>query len=128
MYADPILGYKKETAICLYAQNVVTYIMNFVWDEKKNQLNIEKHGISFDTAIKIFEGPVLTSTDNRKDYKEVRKISLGKVDDQLLLTVVSTDRNECLRIISARIASQKERRLFENAKGKNARRTKEDDG
>jgi len=102
--------------------------MDFEWNERKNQLNIEKHGISFDTAEKIFEGPVLTWIDNRKDYGEIREISLGKVEGQVLLTIAHTDRNECVRIISARVASQKERRTFENAERKKALRIKKDDG
>ncbi len=102
--------------------------MDFEWDEQKNQLNIEKHNVSFNTAKRIFEGPVLTWTDTRKEYGEVREISLGKVANQVLLTVAHTDRNECVRIISARVASQKERRLYENAERKNALRIKKDDG
>lgn len=102
--------------------------MGFEWDYRKNQINIEKHGVSFDTARKIFEGPVLTWTDDRRDYGEVREVSLGKVEGKALLTVAHTDRKECIRIISARAASQKERRLFENAERKNALRIKKDEG
>ncbi len=96
--------------------------MDFEWDERKNQLNIEKHGINFDTAKKIFEGPVLTWADDRKNYGEIREISLGKVEGQVLLTVAHTGRNEYIRTISARVASQKERRTFEDAERKNALR------
>lgn len=102
--------------------------MDFEWDEQKNQINIEKHHVSFTTAKRIFEGPVLTWTDNRKEYGEVREISLGKVDNQVLLTVAHTDRNKCVRIISARVASQKERKLYEDAERKNVLRIKKDDG
>ncbi len=102
--------------------------MVFEWDERKNRLNIEKHGINFDTAKKIFEGPVLTWADDRKNYGEIREISLGKVEGQVLLTVAHTDRSECIRIISARVASQKERRTFENAERKKALRIKKDKG
>ncbi len=102
--------------------------MDFEWDERKNRLNIEKHGISFDTARKIFEGPVLAWIDNRKDYGEIREISLGKVEGQVLLTVAHTDRNQNIRIISARVASQKERSSFENAERKKALRIKKDEG
>ena len=92
--------------------------MGFEWDEDKNRINIEKHGISFDVAKRIFEGPVLTWRDTRKDYGEERDISLGKVEEQVLLTVAHTDRNDCIRIISARVASQKERRIFEDEERK----------
>ena len=102
--------------------------MGFEWDELKNQLSIKKHGVSFNTAKQIFEGPVLTWRDTRKDYGEVREISLGKVEGQDLLTVAHTDRHDCIRMISARVASQKERRLFDDAERKNALRIKNDEG
>ena len=40
--------------------------MEFEWDEPKNQTNIRKHGIGFETAKRIFEGPVATSPDRRR--------------------------------------------------------------
>lgn len=102
--------------------------MGFEWDEKKNQVNVEKHGISFETARKIFDGPVLTWIDNRKDYGEPRWNSLGKVEGQLHLAVAHTDRDDNIRMISARVASQRERRMFENAERKNNLGTKETEG
>ena len=52
--------------------------MTFEWDTAKNQTNIRKHGVSFETAQRIFEGSVLTWFDDRKDYGEDRYISVGK--------------------------------------------------
>jgi uncharacterized DUF497 family protein len=52
----------------------------FDWDEEKNRLNIQKHGIGFAMAARIFEGPVLTSQDDRMDYGEIREISIGLID------------------------------------------------
>ena len=49
--------------------------MEFEWDDAKDLGNIEKHGVSFDLARCIFEGPVLTRTDDREDYGEVREIT-----------------------------------------------------
>ena len=54
--------------------------MAFEWDVAKNQTNIRKHGVSFETAQRIFEGPVLTWFDDRKDYGEDRYISIGTVE------------------------------------------------
>ncbi len=51
--------------------------MLFEWDEPKNQANQQKHGLSFEEAALVFEGPVLTRIDRRTDYGEVRKISTG---------------------------------------------------
>lgn len=85
------------------------------WDEDKNAANIEKHGVSFATARRIFEGPVLTVVDDRHDYGEVRKNSIGLIDGVLFLTVTHTDREGTTRIISARPAKRAERRLYEEA-------------
>lgn len=87
----------------------------FEWDERKNRLNIEKHGVGFATASRIFDGPVLTAADERHPYGEVREISIGVVDGVLALVVVHTDRNGTTRIISARKASRKEREHYEQA-------------
>lgn len=87
----------------------------YEWDDAKNASNIAKHGISFDMARRIFDGPVLTVVDRRDDYGELREISIGIVDQVAVLTVVHTDRAGRVRIISTRPASQPERRLNEQA-------------
>ena len=87
----------------------------FEWDDTKNAINIAKHGVSFQLARRIFDGPVLTVRDDRVDYGEVREISIGTVDKSAILTVVHTDRQGKVRIISARPASARERRRYEEA-------------
>ena len=89
--------------------------MDFEWDEQKERQNIEKHGIGFAMACRIFDSPVFTRTDQRKDYGEVRQISVGVVEDVAFLTVAHTDRHGITRIISARPASRKERKSYEQA-------------
>jgi uncharacterized DUF497 family protein len=84
----------------------------FEWDDEKNRLNIEKHGVSFDTACRIFDGFIFTVRDRRFDYGEVRDISIGKVGELTVLTVVHTDRNGVTRLISARAASRSERKRY----------------
>ncbi|MES2142544.1 MAG: BrnT family toxin [Pseudomonadota bacterium] len=44
--------------------------MQFEWDEQKNTLNIQKHGIDFTDTYELFEQPILVLKDARKDYKE----------------------------------------------------------
>ncbi len=83
--------------------------MLFAWDEAKNRSNVFKHGISFDQAILVFDGPVWTRLYARFDYGEVRKVSVGVAHGQAIATVVHTDRNGVTRIISARLASRAER-------------------
>ncbi|CAN5531219.1 BrnT family toxin [soil metagenome] len=87
----------------------------YEWDEAKNAANIRKHGVSFATASRIFEGPVVTSSDDRIDYGEEREISIGQVEGILFLTVVHTDRDGSTRIISARRANGVERKRYEEA-------------
>jgi len=87
--------------------------MHFEWDEAKNQSNIQKHGVSFETARRIFDGPILTAVDDRKDYGEVRHISVGRIDDLIVLVVAHAEREGNIRLISARRASRKERRRYE---------------
>ena len=92
--------------------------MEFEWDVPKYQTNIIKHGISFQEAQEVFKDPkLLTYIDDRFNYEEIRKLSIG----QLLLPqlpiivvlVVHTDRNGVIKIISARRANKKERRTYE---------------
>ena len=89
--------------------------MPFEWDEKKNSGNVRKHGISLEQAAQIFDGPVLTWTDDREDYGEVRQVSIGKLGGIAIVAVVHTDRRGVTRIISARAASRAERRFYEEA-------------
>ena len=87
--------------------------MLFEWDEKKDQANIRKHGVDFALACRIFEGVVFTAIDSRQDYGELRKVSIGMVDRVAILVVVHTDREGRTRLISARPASRRERRRYE---------------
>ncbi|MCK5284640.1 MAG: BrnT family toxin [Alphaproteobacteria bacterium] len=87
----------------------------FEWDKNKNKTNIEKHGIGFDTARRIFESPILTWIDNRHNYGEIRRHSIGTIQDIVVLTVIHTDRDGKVRIISARRANSSERKKYEEA-------------
>jgi uncharacterized DUF497 family protein len=87
----------------------------FEWDAAKSRANVAKHGVSFETASRIFEGPVLTRADARFDYGEVREISVGAVEGTFILAVVHTDRRGVTRIISARAAKRRERKAYAEA-------------
>ena len=87
----------------------------FEWDEAKEITDIAKHGISFAQASRIFAGRVWTFIDTRTDYGEVREISIGVADAVAFLTVVHTDWSGVTRIISARPASQRERKRYDEA-------------
>lgn len=84
----------------------------FEWDVKKDADNIIKHGISFAEAAGIFEGVVFTAEDARREYGEVRYLSVGAVEGIVILVVAHTYRNGVTRIISARKAKRKERVVY----------------
>lgn len=83
----------------------------FEWDEAKNLANVRKHGISFETAGRIFDGPVFSWLDRRRKYGEERQLSIGEVE-QALIVVAHTRREGRTRLISARPASRKEREAY----------------
>lgn len=85
--------------------------MNYTWDEYKNQSNKIKHGISFETAILVFNDPYyLEVYDVEHSQDEDRYIVIGKVEE--VLFVVYTERKNSIRLISARLADKKERRIY----------------
>ena len=84
----------------------------FEWDEKKNQANRAKHGLGFEDAAGIFDGPVVTAPDDREDYGEQRLISYGAIAPKVVIAVVYTRRHGRIRLISARKASLKERQAY----------------
>jgi len=86
--------------------------VKLAWDPAKTAANIAKHGVSFEQAARIFDGPVLTGTDDRVYHGEMREISIGLLDGIATLVVVHTDRGGVTRIISARRALKKERELY----------------
>ena len=93
--------------------------MRFSWDARKSNRNLRDRGFDFLFATQIFDGPTLERADTRRDYGEHRVIALGKAQD-ILLTVVYTDRAEAdgevnRRIISARKGNRRERETYKKA-------------
>ena len=92
--------------------------MRFEWGDQKNNLNIEKHQVSFNEAKEVFLDPMhISKLDHRFDYFEERWITLGRTAKKNILVVANMffDDNgeEIIRIISARKANQKERIFYE---------------
>jgi len=85
--------------------------MLFKWDDAKSVRNLSERGFGFDYAARIFLGPTLEKEDARRDYGEVRMQAIGQVGDDVLF-VVYTDRGSARHIISARLASRKERKSW----------------
>lgn len=77
--------------------------------------NITKHGVSFEEAATVFGDPLsLTVYDPDHSLEEDRFITMGTSVDHRLLLVSHTDREERIRIISARLATRRERKAYEN--------------
>lgn len=87
--------------------------MLFEWDEAKSRRNLNERGFGFEYAARIFSGSTLEKPDNRREYGEVRIQAIGRVINDILF-VVYTDRGDARHIISARLASRKERRLWQS--------------
>ena len=84
--------------------------LKFEWDENKNISNQKKHGISFETATYVFRDSYYMEIYDFEHINEDRYIAIGMVGD--LLFVVFTEREDYIRIISARSATRSERRLY----------------
>ena len=86
----------------------------FEWDEKKAQQNIRKHGASFKEAATVF-GDLLSLTieDPLHSDEEDRFVTIGESFRRRILVVVHTERGSNIRIISARTATRRERRTYE---------------
>lgn len=93
----------------------------FEWDPVKAAGNVRKHGVSFQTAIRVFADPFALSHHDRIERGEYRWQTLGMVEGHMLLLVAHTIREddedghavEVIRIISARKAEKSERRRYE---------------
>lgn len=83
----------------------------FEWDDTKENINIQKHGINFTIAAKVFLDPNrLERYDEKHSRYEDRYNTIGLVDD--ILFVVYTERTNNIRIISARIATKEEKEAY----------------
>ena len=94
--------------------------MRFDWDERKAAANRLKHGVAFEDAITAFDDPhALVAPDPRHSTASERRMWLIGAADTAVLVVVHTIREagEVLRIISARRASRRERKRYEEARG-----------
>jgi len=89
-------------------------VFTFEWDALKAQSNLAKHKVSFEAASTVFGDPrSLTIPDPAHSQGEKRFIILGCSHDERMLVVVHTERGDNIRIISARPASRRERKQYE---------------
>ena len=87
-------------------------MLEFDWDNDKASSNWRDHGVTFHQAVKAFSDHFAVELiDDRKDYGEER-INLVGMCDGVILHVTYTERNDCIRIISARRAEKRERENY----------------
>jgi hypothetical protein len=96
--------------------------IGFEWDPQKNQANIRKHRVSFETASLVFYDPnIVYRCDEKHSETEQRDIAIGTAGKDGVLFVVNTIRGdegqEIIRIISARPATKAERREYARTNG-----------
>ena len=89
--------------------------LDFDWDSEKNEANIKKHGVSFEEARKVFgDTNALFYRDTEHSFEEERFFVIGYVKELKHLTVFYCEREseKIIRIISARKATDKEKKLY----------------
>jgi len=90
--------------------------IKFEWDAAKARLNLTKHSVSFEEASTVFgDRSAITIPDPVHSLAEERFVTIGVSDQGKILVVVATERGDSLRLISARSASRRERKQYEEA-------------
>ncbi len=88
--------------------------MRLAWDATKAAANLRKHGVSFEEASTVFRD-VLSATGSDPDHSvgEQRFVTFGISNIGRLLVVSHTGEGDIIRIISARLATRRERKIYE---------------
>jgi uncharacterized DUF497 family protein len=90
---------------------------NFEWDPDKEGKNISRHDVAFDEASSIFDDPMyITFLDEEHSIDEERYITIGLSNKGRLLLVAHAERNDRIRIISARKATKNEEKFYQEAR------------
>ncbi|MGD0569450.1 MAG: BrnT family toxin [Candidatus Sulfotelmatobacter sp.] len=83
--------------------------LDFEWHKAKAEANFRRHGVSFDLATTVFRDPfAVERIDDRERREEERFVIIGMAEGKVLLFVAYTEREERIRIISARRATRYE--------------------
>jgi len=107
-------GKLLKHAVILLINGGILMSMKFMWDENKAVANLSKHGISFDEAKTVFDDPLyIDFYDPDHSYNEQRYIFIGQSQQNHLLIVSYTEQENAIRLISAREATRKERKTYE---------------
>ena len=88
--------------------------MIFEWNARKAALNLKRHRVAFEDAASIFRDPLaITFPDPDHSLEELREITIGRTIKGRVLFVAHCERGERIRIISARLATNAERKQYE---------------
>ena len=88
--------------------------LRFEWDPDKAAGNVDKHGVSFEEAATVFGDPLGKIVDDpRHSIGEKRFVLMGQSDQDNLLAVMYTEREDAVRIISARPVTRREQKDYE---------------
>jgi hypothetical protein len=86
--------------------------LSFEWNKSKAKDNFDRHGVSFELAKEVFKDPLAVEfLDDRQDYGEERFVIIGLVAAHILY-VAYTERQDFIRIISARRATKYEKEIY----------------
>ena len=89
--------------------------IEFEWDEEEEASNVKKHGLNFTIAARVFADPNrLEIYDEKHSIDEDRYNTIGMVEK--IIFVVYTERNDAVRIISARLANEDEMEVYLHGK------------
>ena len=89
--------------------------MDYQWDPNKAKSNLKKHGVRFADAVSVFEDENAITIEDEHE-RENRFITIGRDILLRILVVVYTFRGHIIRIISARKATSRERKIYEEQK------------
>lgn len=91
--------------------------MQFEWDPQKAARNVKRRRISFDEAATVLDDPLSTTYPaEAHSEEEARFLTIGASQRGRVLVVAHTERNDTIRIISARRATRREREFYEQGK------------
>ena len=88
--------------------------IQFEWDDSKNRVNKLKHGVSFEEASTVFRDVFsVTGSDPDHSFGERRFVTFGNSSRNRLLVIAHTEEDNSIRIISARLVTRQERKIYE---------------
>jgi uncharacterized protein len=86
--------------------------MDITYDPEKRAKTLAERGLDFDDAVQVFAGPVFELEDDRKDYGEPRWITIGLLNERMVV-LVWTPREDTRHIISMRKANEREKKRYQ---------------